>query len=618
MNRLHYFVVLLVGVTACQYIPAQKQVRSVVMEGNVTVVDRSHPVHKISLEVNGNTYSVEGSGGYSFTIEESDIYQLKLSGSDLYTTVQTFSYAELVDSSGQLIVPVIQMVEKKQGRRMLTFGGDAMMGRRYLEPRWGERQLIYDHSRVNDMKSVLAAMKPYFEVADVSAINLETILAEQEPIDSAPKSVVFYTHPDITEALEWMGVDYVSLGNNHTYDYLDPGLLETLDWLDRSSLKYSGAGLTEEDALKPANIDLDGLLNRAWGFVGWTGRVEPNQVAQTEKAGAAYGSDENIKRSLESGAATDQLDVVQYHGSREYSEGPSETTERRLKLAIDSGADLVIAHHPHVAQGFEIYNDKLIAYSLGNFAFDQFFYSTHAAVVLNVWMDGDDFYRAEVVPIHVRDYKPTPAVSGARKYVMERVARLSLERGLKIGRSGGHGVIGNVSESAWTDTSNDILFVGDFESFDHFGSRDRSWFTDNASINLTRTAFAGRYGLELSPVKSNAPVRIGLKTFMRVFPSKKMRIAGKIKATRGTNVFAYVQYRPRKVNRYTALTNEPFVELGSKSLNDSSWESFEFNFDAPDENQLEARFVIEVTGNTGPVVIDDVEVGRQSNCINDC
>lgn len=584
--------------------------QNVTLTGHVSVADKTTTSESLQVTVNGITRTVDPTGQFSVPVTGEDIFAVTISGPDVYSSRHTFSQAELRSVDGQLMIPPITLVEKVPGRRLLTFGGDAMMGRRYIDPQWNEAQLIHSRSRVADMKSILATMKPYFEPADYAAINLETILAETEPTEHAPKSVVFYTHPDITEALEWMGVDYVSLGNNHTYDYLEEGLDTTLAALEASTLGYSGAGTHAETALVPHVMDLDGVPVSAWGYVGWEGRVTPNQVAEADKGGAAYGSEENIRQSLQAGVKPGQIDIVQYHGSREYSEGPSEFTERRLKLAIDNGADLVIAHHPHVTQGFELYKDKLIGYSLGNFAFDQFFYSTHAAAAVHVWMDGDAFYRAEIVPLHVKGYKPLPATNSVRDYVLDRVARLSGERNTIVSRSGGHGVIDSAqSEAPLTPSGKtDVLFVGDFESYTSFGVNERTWVADNATFKPVRDARSGRYSLEVTPKRTNQRVTFGLKTFMRVFPADKMRWQGYVKAEEDVTFTGYIQSRPKGMNRYKALEETPLKPIGAYKVPAGDWTQIQFDFDAPSWKSDPSRILLKIDTPSTTVKFDDIEI----------
>ena len=74
-------------------------------------------------------------------------------------------------------------------------------------------------------------------------------------------------------------------------------------------------------------------------------------------------------------------------------------------LVVDHGADLVIGHHPHVPQGIEIYQGKIIAYSLGNFVFGSYNNNANDSMLLKVWFDDQGIVMAEVVPIDVNNYR---------------------------------------------------------------------------------------------------------------------------------------------------------------------------------------------------------------------
>ena len=100
-----------------------------------------------------------------------------------------------------------------------------------------------------------------------------------QPEQNAPKSYVFYSPPESLLALKASGIDYVTLGNNHTYDYLSTGLESTIAALDASGLAWSGAGMTEMESLKPYRVEIGETPMAFLGYVGWTGNFSPNQVA---------------------------------------------------------------------------------------------------------------------------------------------------------------------------------------------------------------------------------------------------------------------------------------------------------------------------------------------------
>lgn len=109
------------------------------------------------------------------------------------------------------------------------------------------------------------------------------------------------------------------------------------------------------------------------------------------------------------------LIVVQLHAGFQFQEAGSVNVRDIAHAAIDAGADMVVCHHPHVLQGLEWYRGKLIAYSLGNFVFDQDFLSTFASVVLRTVWDGNRLLQARLIPVEIDSYRPIPATGNAAR-----------------------------------------------------------------------------------------------------------------------------------------------------------------------------------------------------------
>ena len=115
------------------------------------------------------------------------------------------------------------------------------------------------------------------------------------------------------------------------------------------------------------------------------------------------------------------LVIMEIHGGFQFSDVASEFATRAAHTAIDAGADLVIGHHPHVLQGFEWYKGHLIAYSLGNFVFDQDFLSTFPSVILRTIFEGDRLIDARIIPLVLDRYQPVPVAGAAAARVIRLV-----------------------------------------------------------------------------------------------------------------------------------------------------------------------------------------------------
>lgn len=113
--------------------------------------------------------------------------------------------------------------------------------------------------------------------------------------------------------------------------------------------------------------------------------------------------------------------VVQLHAGVEYSTVRSDLVRRVTELAVDGGADLVIAHHPHVYQGAAFQDDALILYSLGNFMFDQDFYVSKSSIYLRAVFAEDTLVEARLVPIEIVDYQPHPIADAPARRTLRQV-----------------------------------------------------------------------------------------------------------------------------------------------------------------------------------------------------
>jgi len=631
--------------------------------------EAQQPLSNVAVTINNNSVTTDKQGRFVIPVEHNDIYQLSFTDKGYFKSIQTFSYFELFSKKGtkkQASIADITLVAKKEKRVMLAFGGDVMMDRRYYKPYFGDSILIHPETKLSDSKAIVENIKPYMSIADYAAVNLETQIADKKPGDRAPKSVTFYSRPEILDALVWAGVDYVSLGNNHTYDYLEPGMASTIDFLQKSPLGFSGAGMNEKQALKAHQDTIKNTEFSMLGYVGWEGNSDPTQTANHKHGGAAYGSMANILSSVQREVSQDKVTIVQYHGSQEYANSPTGVTEQRLKSALDNGAALAIAHHPHVTQGLELYDNKLIAYSMGNFIFDQNFTATQHSFILYVWLDEGKFHRAEIVPLYVKGYKPTPATGANRYTVMKRLTELSKVRNTHISQSGGHGVItaktavvkvksaNNSQNSAiatvdtsvkqkltfaegskvtslyhlpWHKQLSEILIDDEqvkyrlgknlvngsnFESFSTFDSPERGLFFDRSIMSLNNYGASGNTSLGLTLNKDKA-TSFGVKSFWRVYSaSRPLTVKANYQSNNAVKLHYYWQGRKKRQKLFDAFKNSPRNLIKTVELaGGDQWQNVEVDYNSPRIGYKSYRVLVEAEladGTTTQLNVDDFAV----------
>ena len=239
-------------------------------------------------------------------------------------------------------------------------------------------------------------LAPLLNDADLAVANLECVLSTQgKPLN---KPYVIRAHPSAGETLAAAGIDLVTLANNHTLDYGNDALDDTLAVLDGLDITAIGAGQTAEDAYRPAIIELNGVRVALLAYAGayWQGSAD---VPVSDRI--AWGDPAVVGKEVR--AVRDKADVVIVilHAGKEYSRTPSATQVAVAHAAVDAGADLVVGHHPHVTQTVERYGEGLIVYSLGNALFDIPLQAAMQGDLLRVQVTQDGLGQAELWPFWI-------------------------------------------------------------------------------------------------------------------------------------------------------------------------------------------------------------------------
>lgn len=242
----------------------------------------------------------------------------------------------------------------------LLFTGDIMLNR-------GVEYMVKKHGK--DYSFPFLDIKETLDNTDILFGNLESMISDKG--HNVGSIYSFRAPVEALDALHFAGFDVLNLANNHTFDYTREAFEDTMKRLKEANINYTGAGFTKEEAHSPAIITL--AEDTKVGFLGYTEFLFENAYAEEEKSGITNFSEEQMKEDIEKAKELASFLVITFHYGSEYQKTPNEKQKRWSKLAIDYGADLVIGHHPHVTQPVENYNGKYIAYSLGNFIFDQYF-----------------------------------------------------------------------------------------------------------------------------------------------------------------------------------------------------------------------------------------------------
>ena len=276
----------------------------------------------------------------------------------------------------------------------------------------------------------IAAYRALGEVlgtADVTVANLECAISERgEP---QPKAYVFRAPPAAAEALDAMGVDVVSLANNHALDFGPEALFDTIDLLRTQGVMAVGAGGNASEAHAPVIVERNGLRLAFLAYVdvpveGRSGFDTRTWSATESTPGLAWADPATILADVTSARQASDVVIVLLHAGYENRPEPNDIQRRAARTAIDAGAALVLGAHPHVLQGVEEYNGGVIAYSLGNFIFDGFDGAANDTAILKVQLGQGGVLSYEWLPMVIENGLPRAATPEESQRILARVAAI--------------------------------------------------------------------------------------------------------------------------------------------------------------------------------------------------
>ncbi len=236
--------------------------------------------------------------------------------------------------------------------------------------------------------------------ADIMMLNNEFAYSTRGT-KASNKQYTFRANPKRVDILKEMGVDIVSLANNHSLDYGPDALLDTFSTLDDAKIDYVGAGGDINRAKSPIYKTVGGrkiayvAASRVVPEVGWY--ATDNKLGMVGTYDSAL-----ILKSIKEAKANSDFVVIFVHWGVERNNYPEAYQRDLAHEYIDEGADIVIGCHPHVMQGFEYYKGKPIAYSLGNYWFNS---SKKESGMVKLYLEADGSTRFQLLPVMNKNVK---------------------------------------------------------------------------------------------------------------------------------------------------------------------------------------------------------------------
>lgn len=219
---------------------------------------------------------------------------------------------------------------------------------------------------------IFAEVKPLLGASRLNIANFEgAITPSRQP--HILKAYLLPMPDVVVPLMAQAGIHGVTLANNHALDFGLPGMMATIDRLQRQTIPSSGAGLTLDEALRPM------VFGTAKGnlCVFSISKTYPEEFwASPSRFGTASPSISQMEAEIRAARAMCQKIFVVFHWGAEGRKTAKDYQRTLARKAIDAGASAVLGHHPHVLQPVEVYKGKPILYSLGNFLFGTVPYSS--------------------------------------------------------------------------------------------------------------------------------------------------------------------------------------------------------------------------------------------------
>ena len=296
---------------------------------------------------------------------------------------------------------------------------------------------------------LFSSVAPSFKGSDFGFVNLESPLTTGGEAQGW-KDVVIKGNPALAPAMAKSGINVVTMANNHAGDMGDSGLLDSIKYCEKNDIAVVGVGKNLKEAqagvvLKTSGgASADGTLRDAkTAFLGFTDVLPIGYPATSTSPGTSPGrADLNaVKKNIRAAAKKADYVVVGWHWNFEYKRAPSYLESSEGKAAVDAGADLVIAHHPHLLDGVQAYHGGLIVYSLGNLVFSGFSGETAQTVLVKAKVTARSI-DAQLIPVIVSGSGvPTLADGSTGLSILQRVKSMSAALGTTVKIKGGRGYV---------------------------------------------------------------------------------------------------------------------------------------------------------------------------------
>lgn len=366
---------------------AQTVLETYRISGTITMNGAAVPAATVAATQGGTIISsilTDSSGGYVFDGIPAGTYTVTPSKEDHTFTPESETVAiSAADIEGLDFVAAAVLPPAGEPIKIILVG-DICLDR-------GVESAVEDNG--GDYSFPFLYVGDYLRSADLTFGNLESVISDQGSntkyyTSAIGTQVSFRADPAAVNGLTYAGFDVVSVANNHFGDWDYAAMTDSMDRIEANGISCVGGGNNYNEAHAPVIKEVNGVRIAFLAYSGVGMYADSvsyysethKWIAKANSAGLAwmssdifttYGDVDDMRADIAAAKAIADTVIVSIHWGWEYYTEPNDAQIAQAHAAIDAGASLVVGHHPHVIQTIEEYNGCYIAYSLGNFIFDQ-------------------------------------------------------------------------------------------------------------------------------------------------------------------------------------------------------------------------------------------------------
>ncbi|MBI5418419.1 M20/M25/M40 family metallo-hydrolase [Candidatus Poribacteria bacterium] len=279
---------------------------------------------------------------------------------------------------------------------------------------------------------------------DISIGNIKTAFSLKGS-PRTPKNFLYSFPPEAIKSFKNAGFDVISFASNHFGDFGEEATLETFDIFSSTNIIYIGAG---RNIALARELKTSKIKSTKIGFLSYSDKGIPDLFATQTTSGTLQLTMDYFKSDIENAKKNVDILVVSVHWGDAYTNITNNKQIITARNMIDFGADIILGHYPHVLQGIEVYNGRIIAYSLGTFSFGEYFTNSQNVrdgMILKFKIIDKKIDKVTIIPLNVDNekikFQPQIQRGQSAQKIIENLQSYSSEFYTKINEKNGYGYI---------------------------------------------------------------------------------------------------------------------------------------------------------------------------------